>query len=69
MTDFIGENLRALRQQAGLTTRDVANDLEVGHAIVAKWERGKANITDERLEELAKYYGVTIEDLEFGVIR
>ncbi|TLQ49309.1 helix-turn-helix transcriptional regulator [Ruoffia tabacinasalis] len=69
MTDFIGENLKALRQQAGLTTRDVANYLDVGHAIVAKWEKSKANITDERLEELAKYYGVTIEDLEFGVIR
>lgn len=69
MTDFIGENLKGLRTQAGLTTREVANDLDLHHGTIPRWENGELVISDERISELAEYYGVTIEDLEYGIIR
>ncbi len=52
---FVGENLRFLREEAGLTCRELAYDFDVHHATISNWESGKLKISDERLEEYADY--------------
>ena len=67
--DFIGENLRTLREEAGMTCRGLSYEFDVHHATISNWESGKLKISDERLEEYADYFDVTIEDILYGVIR
>lgn len=66
---FIGENLRYLRKEAGLSVRDLAREIDVHHGTISNWETGKLEISDDRLEELADFYDVTIEELMYGVSR
>ena len=66
---FIGENLRTLREEAGMTCRELAYDFDVHHGTVSNWENGKLKVGDDRLEEYADYFGVTIEEIMYGVIR
>lgn len=68
MTSFIGDNLKLLRKNAGLTVREVANDLDIHHGTLSNYENGKRPINDELIEEFADYYGVSIEELEYGVM-
>ena len=67
--DFIGENLRTLREEAGMTCRELACEFDVHHATISNWENGKLKVSDERLEEYADYFAVTIEEIMYGVIR
>lgn len=66
---FIGENLRFLREEAGMTCRELSYEFDVHHATVSNWENGKLKVSDDRLEEYADYFDVTIEDILYGVIR
>ncbi|MBG9983318.1 helix-turn-helix transcriptional regulator [Aerococcaceae bacterium DSM 111022] len=55
MTVFIGENLRTLREEAGMTCRELAYEFDVHHATVSNWENGKLKVGDDRLEEYADF--------------
>ena len=66
---FIGENLRFLREEAGMTCRELAYEFDVHHGTISNWETRKWEINDERLEEYADYFGVTIEEIMYGVMR
>ena len=66
---FIGENLRMLRESAWMTCRELAYEFDVHHATISDWESGRLKISDERLEEYADFFGVTIEEIMYGVIR
>ena len=66
---FIGENLRMLRESAWMTCRELAYEFDVHHATISDWESGRLKISDERLEEYADFFGVTIEEIIYGVIR
>lgn len=66
---FIGENLKLLRESAGMTCRELSYEFDVHHATISNWENGKLEISDERLEEYADYFGVTIEEIMYGVMR
>ena len=66
---FIGENLRFLREEAGMTCRELSYELDVHHATVSNWESGKLKVSDDRLEEYADYFDVTLEEILYGVIR
>lgn len=66
---FIGENLRSLREEAGLNCRELAIELDVHHGTISNWENGKLKVSDDRLEEYADYFGVTIEEIMYGVMR
>ena len=67
--DFIGENLRTLRKEAGMTCRELSYEFDVHHATVSNWENGKLKVSDNRLEEYADYFDVTLEEIMYGVIR
>ena len=59
----IGENIRALRLQKGLTQEQVAQQLGVPYQAVSKWENGTNTPDIGLLPEIAKLFGVTIDAL------
>ena len=57
--------IKRLRKQANLTQTLVSEKLIVERSTVAKWEAGEAMPRADKLPELAKILGCTIDDL-FG---
>jgi len=55
--------LKTLRESKNLTQEDIARVLGVGRTAVAMWETGKAMPTADKLPELARILGCTIDDL------
>ncbi|MGN1020442.1 MAG: AAA family ATPase [Aristaeellaceae bacterium] len=64
MNDFdFGNHLCALRTQAGLTQKALAQHLGVTDKAVSKWETGKAKPTTGTLRRLAELYGLSVDRL------
>lgn len=59
----IGENIRALRLQKGLTQEQVAQQLGVTYQAVSKWENDTNTPDIGLLPEIAKLFGVMIDAL------
>ena len=60
------EKIQHLRKQKALTQEELAQALYVSRAAVSKWESGRGYPNIESLKELAKFYGVTIDELLSG---
>lgn len=56
-------NVKQLRIDARLTQQEVATELGVAQSSVSAWESGEANPSAEKLPELAKLLGCTLDDL------
>lgn len=56
-------NIKKLRTETGLTQEELAERLDVCQQAVAKWENGYATPRIEKLIELAKLLGCSIDDL------
>lgn len=59
----LGENLKRLRRERGLSQDEVAQKLFLSRQSVSKWENGQAEPGVENLKTLAKLYGVTVDAL------
>ena len=59
----LGSLIRALRREAGMTQRDLAEALGVSRQAVSKWETGTADPSTSNLLALAKLFGVPAEEL------
>ena len=61
----VGERLRSIRQQKNLSLRDVElqSREQFKASVLGAYERGERAISVPRLEKLAKFYGVTIDQL------
>jgi transcriptional regulator with XRE-family HTH domain len=59
----IGEKIKKIRELKGLTTKFVADKLQITPAGYNKIERGQTDITYSKIEEIAKILGVTTEEL------
>ena len=57
------DRLKELRQQRGITQRELACYLNIAHSTVAQYETGKRMPDAEMLDALARYFGVTIDYL------
>lgn len=57
------EKLQELRKRKGLTQEELANSLYVSRTAVSKWESGKGYPNIESLKLIAKFFGVTIDEL------
>ena len=55
--------IKRLRKQANLTQTQVSEKLIVERSTIAKWEAGEAMPRADKLPELAKILGCTIDDL------
>ena len=55
-----------LRKSRGLSQEELADRLNVSRQAVSKWERGESSPDTDNLIELAKIYGVSIDELING---
>ena len=61
----IGQNIRRLRLANGVTQRQLAYKLRVSMQAVSKWEREQAYPDLTLLVPIARFFGVTLDEL-FG---
>lgn len=59
--------IKELREKAGLTQDTVAKALMLDRSTVAKWETGESKPRADKLPELARILGCTIDEL-YGVV-
>ncbi len=57
-----GRVLRKMRNEKGLTEREVGEKLGCSHVAVDKWENGKTPISQPILYKLLYIYGHSLED-------
>ncbi len=64
-TRLVGERLRRIRQQKQWSLSDVEanSESEFKASVLGAYERGERAISVPRLERLARFYGITIEQL------
>ncbi len=62
----LNEKLQELRKQKGLTQEELAAVLFVSRTAVSKWESGRGYPNIESLKALAKFFGVTVDELLSG---
>ena len=60
------EKLQELRRRRGLTQEEVAEELFVSRAAVSKWESGRGYPNIDSLKAIARFYGVTVDELLSG---
>ena len=61
----VGERLRAIRRQKGLSLHDVEarSSLEFKASVLGAYERGERAISVPRLQRLARFYNVPVDQL------
>ena len=57
------EKLQELRKRKGLTQEELAEYLFVSRAAVSKWESGRGYPNIDSLKAIAKFFGVTVDEL------
>lgn len=60
---IVGERLRAIRQQLGLSQRDLAEDIGTGHGMIHRYEHGLSDPTSSTLKALSDRLNVSIDYL------
>ena len=60
------EKLQELRKQKGLTQEELAEALYVSRTAISKWESGRGYPNIDSLKAIAKFFGVTIDELLSG---
>lgn len=60
------KTVRALRQELGWTQLELANRLGVTPATVFNWERGKYEPKASQLRSMARVFGVSMDEIDFG---
>lgn len=63
---MIGDRIRMLRRNAGMTQIALGMDLDVSATAVVLWETGKRTPDGEIVKKLAKLFNVTTDWLLFG---
>jgi len=62
----LNEKIQELRKQKGLTQEELSEVLFVSRAAVSKWESGRGYPNIDSLKAIAKFFGVTIDELLLG---
>ena len=60
---MIGDNIRALRTEKGMTQKEIADRLFVTAQAVSRWENGEVEPSLNTIMELAKIFGVSVDSL------
>ena len=63
MTIDTANRLVALRRERGLSQEELASQLGVSRQAISKWERGEASPDVDNLIGLARFYGVSVDEL------
>ena len=59
----LAEKIQKLRKERGLTQEQLAEQLFVSRTAVSKWETGRGTPSIESLQMIAKFYGITLDEL------
>ncbi len=62
----IAQRLQQLRQTHGYSQEALAEKLGLSRQAVSKWERAESSPDTDNLIELAKLYGISLDELIFG---
>ena len=62
-SDGVGARLRTARRAAGMTQKQLADQLEVESITVSRWEREVTSPSLPRLRRIAELTGTTVSDL------
>lgn len=62
----IAKNMKGLRTAKGITQEELAERLHVTRQAISSWENGKNQPDIQTLEELAKVFDVTVEEVIYG---
>ena len=62
------DTIAAIRKEAGLTQEEMARRLYVTRQAVSRWELGQGSPALDKAAELARLYGVTLDDLVSGEV-
>ena len=57
------EKLQELRKSRSLTQEELAEELFVSRTAISKWESGRGYPNIDSLKEIARFFGVTIDEL------
>lgn len=57
--------LKELRARKDKSQKEVAADLGISYQTYCAWEKDISNVAVSKVYALAKYYGVTIDDIKF----
>ena len=57
------EKLQQLRKSRGLTQEELAEALYVSRTAISKWESGRGYPNIDSLKAIAKFFGVTVDEL------
>ena len=63
-TKSFGEHLRTLRENASLTLKLVADEIEIDTSLLAKIERNERQPTKHIIKQVAKYFKVDEKELQ-----
>lgn len=63
MNNSVGNNIKRLRKEKGMSQEQLAEQLVVTHQAVSKWETGKAQPDIETLKKLSWIFNVPVEEL------
>jgi len=63
MTLKIGDNIKALRIEKGITQEQLAEHLAITYQSVSKWENGVTSPDLQLIPQIAEYFDVTIDQL------
>lgn len=60
------KKIQELRKQKGLTQEELAEALYVSRTAISKWESGRGYPNIDSLKAIAKFFGITIDELLSG---
>jgi len=60
---YIGENIKRLRREKGITQETLADYMHISAAAVSKWERGETFPDISMVIPLASYFGVSTDEI------
>jgi transcriptional regulator with XRE-family HTH domain len=60
------EKLQALRKQKNMTQEELAQALYVSRTAISKWESGRGFPSIDSLKAIARFFGVSVDDLLSG---
>lgn len=60
---IVGQKIRMLREQAGLSQMQIAQFLDVDQSMISKCEKGERQFQMDQLERLGSLFGVPLPDL------
>lgn len=63
MSIYIGETIKRLRKERGVTQETLANFLNVSYQSVSKWERSETYPDITMLPTIASFFGITVDSL------